>query len=107
MPKPNSPSPPAGTPINRLSQRVQELLSLVRVERLSVDPRRESPGLLGQLLALQVREKLLGEILEEIELIQNGSVDVSKETDVLGADDLPPLHEIDLSDFADDTWVED
>lgn len=64
-----------------------------------VDLRRGSQEVQGQLLVLQANENALVNVLEDINVVQNGSEDPNKVLDFLGADDLPLYH--------DTSWVED
>jgi hypothetical protein len=70
------------------------LLLQVKADRQSVDPRLGYQETTAQLLALQSREKAFEDVLAEVERIQNGSEDPNKVLDFLGADELPPYHDI-------------
>jgi hypothetical protein len=58
--------------------------------RLQADPSQAYNEYLGQLLALNVKEKTLREVQDKLDELETGS-DPNKKGDFLGADDLPPF----------------
>ena len=95
----NQAAKPVVTPMLRLHQRVQELLSQVKADRQQAGHKLASQEVQGLLLVLLGREVALESVLVSIDEIQNGSEDPNKVLDFLGADELPAFH--------DSSWRED
>ncbi|MGH9426147.1 MAG: hypothetical protein ACRD2L_07585, partial [Terriglobia bacterium] len=82
----------AATQLRKLRGWLQTRAEYLVLERQSAARLRGSPEYPAMLQALNEQDLILQEVLRKMDTIESGSENPNKQTDFLGADQLPPAH---------------